>query len=67
MADIMIHKGLKNAWDASGATKSSYLRYSKIIRNEVGVCPVTIPRTWISERGLDIPHDFLPNPIKKPE
>lgn len=67
MADITTHKGLKNAWDASGATKNSYLRYSKIIRKEVGVCPVTIPRTWLSERKLDIPHDFLPNPIRKPE
>lgn len=67
MADITTHKGLKNAWDASGATKSSYLRYSKIIRKDVGVCPVTIPRTWLSERKLDIPHDFLPNPIRKPE
>lgn len=67
MTNIMSHKGLKNAWNASGQTKNAYLRYSKIIREEIGVCPVTIPRVWIYERELDIPHDFLPNPIRRPE
>lgn len=67
MANIMSHKGLQNAWEASGKTKSTFLRCSKIIRKDAGVCPVPIPRTWLTERCLDIPHDFLPNPIRNPE
>ena len=73
MADIAKHNGMQNFLDAYGGSTSTFKARNKRIRECAGVSPVPIPKNWITERddgkgrGMNLPHDFLPNPIARPE
>ena len=73
MADIASSKGMQNALNSYYGPTSTFKARNKRIRERAGVSPVPIPKNWITERddgkgrGLKLPHDFLPNPIKRPE
>ena len=69
---ISTHKGMQNALKAYTGTTSKFKAWNKRIRERAHVSPVAIPKNWIyrrpngNGRALDIPHDFLPNPIQRP-
>lgn len=73
MSNIAIHNGMQNALNAYKGSTNQFKAFNKRIRRCAGVSPVPIPKNWIVERdngtgrGLNIPHDFLPNPINRPE
>lgn len=73
MAAISIHNGMQNALNAYEGSTSTFKAFNKRIRESAGVSPVPIPKSWIIKRedgtgrGMNLPHDFLPNPIQRPK
>ena len=69
------HEGLMNAEAAFDsfqyADKRQFSRYVDNLR-ERGIAPVCIPKNWLhirpngNGREMDLPHDYLPNPIMRP-
>lgn len=73
LMNIAIHKGMQGALNAelkglSGTERASAKRKftdrNKAIRQSVGISPVLIPDAWKTKRLMDLPTDFLRNPIK---
>lgn len=76
LIDIMKHKGLQNAYDAAlsgltgtarAAADAKFKRWLSNIRERAHISPVLIPDNWKNRKKLDIPNDYLPNPVKRPE
>ena len=76
MTFVARHKGLQNALEAFDdfrwAEKRAFPAWLKNIREKIHVSPVGIPHNWLYERpngngrNLNIPADFLPNPVLRP-
>ena len=73
LMNITIHKGMQNALDATlaglsgterASAKRKFTERNKAIRQRVGISPVLIPDAWKTKRLMDLPTDFLRNPIK---
>lgn len=70
------HKGLMNAEasfsDFEYANRPKFQTRIDNLRAK-GIAPVCIPKNWLyirpngNGRAMDLPHDFLPNPIARPE
>ena len=73
IALIAEHNGMQNALNSYAKSSSTFKAFNKRIRERAGVSPVVIPKNWVTKRedgtgrGMNIPKDFLPNPIKKPD
>lgn len=73
MSFISTHNGMQNALNAYDGSTSTFKVINKRIRECAGVSPVPIPKNWIIKRedgtgrGMELPHDFLPNPIQRPK
>lgn len=73
---VSSHKGLMNAEasfaDFEYANKRKFQTWIDNLRAK-GIAPVCIPKNWLyirpngNGRAMDLPHDFLPNPIARPE
>ena len=76
MTFVARHKGLQNALEAFDdfrwARKRAFPVWLRNIREKIHVSPVGIPHNWLYKRpngngrDLDIPADFLPNPVPRP-
>ena len=77
MSFVVRHKGLQNARNHFAEfhcdSHRSFDTFLKNIREKIGVSPVAIPDNWRrlrpngNGRGMDLPSDYIPNPIQRPK
>lgn len=72
MSFIASHNGMQNALEAYDGSTSHFKSMNQKIRDRAHISPVAIPKNWIVKRdngtgrGMQLPHDFLPNPVQRP-
>ena len=72
MSYIASHNGMQNALEAYDGSTSHFKSMNQKIRDRAHISPVAIPKNWIVKRdngtgrGMQLPHDFLPNPVQRP-
>lgn len=72
MSFIASHNGMQNALEAYDGSIYRFKSMNKSIRERAHVSPVAVPKNWLvirdngNGRGMQLPHDFLPNPVQRP-
>ena len=72
MSFIDSHNGMQNALEAYDGSIYQFKAMNTRIRERAHVSPVAVPKNWLvirangNGRGMQLPHDFLPNPVQRP-